>query len=151
MIALCAPDAKSADQIRRHTLCLAGCSEAPNPAIRSPCSRAQASVSGKATNPASAKPCNRAQVSISGQALVFVVRDQRWSLMARAGAWTYGAFFAAQARSQLPSQGLVAMSARAAFINDSGGRRPHMQRLPCLQAQPRASAQCSWLGVRRAA
>ena len=40
--------------------------------------------------------CHAAQVSISGQALVFVVRDQRWSLMTRAGAWTYGAFFAAQ-------------------------------------------------------
>jgi len=51
--------------------------------------------------PARALSCfwpRRAQVSISGQALVFVVRDQRWSLMTRAGAWTYGAFFAAQVR-----------------------------------------------------
>ena len=44
--------------------------------------------------------CHAAQVSISGQALVFVVRDQRWSLMTRAGAWTYGAFFAAQVGGQ---------------------------------------------------
>ncbi|KAK9838144.1 hypothetical protein WJX81_003766 [Elliptochloris bilobata] len=43
------------------------------------------------------------QVSISGQALVFVVRDQRWSLMTRAGAWTYGAFFAAQIASTIIS------------------------------------------------
>ena len=101
-------------RFRQHILCLAGCSEAPNPAIGRRCplagrpnpashktwKRAQVSISGQAINPASAKTCNWAQVSISGQALVFVVRDQRWSLMARAGAWTYGAFFAAQARPE---------------------------------------------------
>ena len=36
------------------------------------------------------------QVSISGQALVFVVRTQDWSLMARAGTLTYVAFILAQ-------------------------------------------------------
>ena len=36
------------------------------------------------------------QVSISGQALVFVVRTSSWSIMSRAGLYTYIAFFAAQ-------------------------------------------------------
>jgi len=36
------------------------------------------------------------QVSISGQALVFVVRTQEWSVMARAGTLTYMAFILAQ-------------------------------------------------------
>ena len=36
------------------------------------------------------------QVSISGQAVVFVVRTMSHSLLARAGAWTYIAFFLAQ-------------------------------------------------------
>ena len=36
------------------------------------------------------------QVSISGQAVVFVVRTMSYSLIARAGAWTYIAFFLAQ-------------------------------------------------------
>lgn len=36
------------------------------------------------------------QVSISGQAVVFVVRTMSHSLIARAGAWTYIAFFLAQ-------------------------------------------------------
>ena len=40
-------------------------------------------------------PCC-AQVSISGQALVFVVRTQSYSLLSRAGLWTYLAFFGAQ-------------------------------------------------------
>ncbi|DBA75013.1 TPA: hypothetical protein ACH3X1_010354 [Trebouxia sp. C0004] len=35
-------------------------------------------------------------VSISGQAMVFVVRTMSWSLIARAGLWTYIAFFLAQ-------------------------------------------------------
>jgi H+-transporting ATPase len=35
-------------------------------------------------------------VSISGQALVFVVRCKGWSLLARAGVWTYLAFMIAQ-------------------------------------------------------
>lgn len=41
------------------------------------------------------------QVSISGQALVFVVRTQDWSLMARAGTLTYIAFIFAQIGSTL--------------------------------------------------
>lgn len=36
------------------------------------------------------------QVSISGQAVVFVVRTMSHSFLARAGAWTYIAFFLAQ-------------------------------------------------------
>lgn len=36
------------------------------------------------------------QVSISGQAVVFVVRTMSHSLLARAGLWTYIAFFLAQ-------------------------------------------------------
>ncbi len=36
------------------------------------------------------------QVSISGQALVFVVRTSGWSIISRAGLYTYVAFFAAQ-------------------------------------------------------
>ena len=47
------------------------------------------------------------QVSISGQAVVFIVRTMSWSLMARAGAWTYIAFFLAQVilglRCSIPS------------------------------------------------
>ena len=38
------------------------------------------------------------QVSISGQALVFVVRTSQWSIISRAGLYTYIAFFAAQVR-----------------------------------------------------
>ncbi|KAK9905489.1 hypothetical protein WJX75_000844 [Coccomyxa subellipsoidea] len=41
------------------------------------------------------------QVSISGQALVFVVRTSSWSIMSRAGLYTYVAFFAAQVGSTL--------------------------------------------------
>jgi hypothetical protein len=44
----------------------------------------------------------RAQVSISGQALVFVVRTQGYSLLSRAGLWTYIAFFGAQVRGRAP-------------------------------------------------
>jgi hypothetical protein len=40
--------------------------------------------------------CAAAQVSISGQALVFVVRTSSWSIIARAGLYTYIAFFGAQ-------------------------------------------------------
>lgn len=36
------------------------------------------------------------QVSISGQAVVFVVRTMSYSVIARAGLWTYIAFFLAQ-------------------------------------------------------
>lgn len=38
------------------------------------------------------------QVSVSGQALVFVVRNQGYSLFQRAGSLTYAAFFLAQVR-----------------------------------------------------
>ena len=40
--------------------------------------------------------CRCLQVSISGQALVFVVRTSNWSIISRAGMYTYIAFFAAQ-------------------------------------------------------
>jgi H+-transporting ATPase len=42
-------------------------------------------------------------VSISGQALVFVVRNQRWSITERAGALTYAAFVFAQIGSTVIS------------------------------------------------
>lgn len=42
-----------------------------------------------------------AQVSISGQALVFVVRTQKWSILAPAGVATYLAFIMAQVGSSL--------------------------------------------------
>ena len=40
------------------------------------------------------------QVSVSGQAVVFIVRTMSWSVTARAGLWTYIAFFLAQVGSQ---------------------------------------------------
>lgn len=45
------------------------------------------------------------QVSVSGQALVFVVRNQGYSLFQRAGSLTYAAFFMAQVRVLPPPDG----------------------------------------------
>ncbi len=69
------------------------------------------------------------QVSISGQALVFVVRDQRWSLMTRAGAWTYGAFFAAQARRIFKPPGACMCPS---LIQRSAGRKENSMHLIAL-------------------